>query len=278
MKKLLYLFSTGLLVFTSCTNDYDASCFRKDDGNPIKSDTISPPKTDTIPVVIVEPVLLKKLVHTYPNGLTQTIELSYEGNKIVSDKDESNLTFYTYTGDVITKIEKADLSGTYITKEYFYANGKLDYILSKEFGNYYKTKYAYNADGSIISYSRINSDSSGNDGDNTPVSGKYTFSEGKLIRHQINNGSNEAVTTFEYDSKNNPRLNILGFDLLIDMNQLFAFNNVVKKVVTSKNPTATTTVETTYSYEYDANGYPVKMIQTTTSGDTITTESSDFSY
>lgn len=278
MKKLLYLFSTGLLVFTSCTNDYDASCFRKDDGKPIKSDTISPPKTDTIPVVIVEPVLLKKLVHIYENGYAPTIELSYNGNKIVSDKDESNLTFYTYTGDVITKIEKADLSGTYLTKEYFYANGKLDYILSKEFGNYYKTKYLYNADGSVISYNKMKSDSSGKDGDDTPLSGKYTFSEGKLIRHQINSGSNETVTTFEYDSKNNPRLNILGFDLLVDMNQLFAVNNVVKKVVTMKSPTATTTDETIYTYEYDEKGYPVKMIQTTTSGDIITTESSDFSY
>lgn len=276
MKKLFYLFSATLLAFASCTNDYDATCLRKDDGNPIKNDTISPPKTDSIPVVIVEPILLKKLVHTYSGGQISVLDVLYNDTKIVSDKDGSNVTSYTYTGDVITKIEKLDNSGNvYFTKEYVYANGKVDYIFSNEFGSYFKTKYLYNPDGSIF-YSKLKSDSLRNDGEDTGITGRYTFSEGNLIQSQNYSGSTETVTTYEYDTKNNPRLNILGFNLLIDAYDLSAFNNVIKRTIKMNNPEATVT--TIYNYEYDANGYPVKTNETKQIGDVITTETSAYTY
>ncbi|PIF31945.1 hypothetical protein CLU81_2456 [Flavobacterium sp. 9] len=278
MKKSLYLFIAALLVFVSCTNDYDSSCVKKNDSNPVKNDTISPPKTDTIPVVIVEPILLKKQGHTYANGNETTLELSYNGNKIVSDKDVSNVTNYTYTGDLITKIEKADISGNvYLTKEYFYANGKLDYVFSNEFGNYYLTKYVYNSDGSVF-YHRVNSDSLKNDKGETSITGKYVFSKGNLIAEYFYNGAFESVITYEYDSKNNPRVNVLGSDLLADNNLGFGVkNNVIKR--TSKNNNPDNVVETiTYTYEYDVNGYPTNRTEVKQVGVQITTETSTYSY
>ncbi|TPG36356.1 hypothetical protein [Flavobacterium pectinovorum] len=276
MKKLLYLFSATLLALASCTNDYDGSCVKKNDVNPIKNDTISPPKTDSIPIVIMEPFLLKKLVHTYTNGEVSTLELSYKDNKILSDRDGSNTTLYTYTGDVITKIEKADLSGdVYLTKEYVYANGKVDYILSNEFGNYYKTKYHYNSDGSVFYY-KLNSDSLGTDGQDTGISGRYTFSEGNLITDQFYNGSYESLITFEYDSKNNPRLNILGFNLLIDTNEMSSSNNIIKRIGDVED--SGTIMTTIFSHEYNENGYPVKTTQTLQIGHVITKETSTYSY
>lgn len=280
MKKLLYLFSAAL-VLVSCTNDYDASCFKKN-VNPIKNDTILPPKKDSIPLpnidsipVIVEPILLKKLVYTSATGYISTIELLYDGIKIVSDKDASNLTFFTYTGDVITKIEKADLSGNvYITKKYFYENGKVDYILLNQFGSYFKIKYTYNSDGSI-SYERLNSDSLGNDLGSTPISGRYTFSGGNLIKHELSNGNSDLIYTYEYDSKNNPRINILGGKFLIDQLE-FGVNNPTKRTIT--NVQSEVSDITRFSYEYDANGYPTSVTSTTENGTQVTIETFDYSY
>lgn len=277
MKKSLYLFSAALLVFVSCTSDYENSCIKKNDLNPVKNDTVSPPKTDSIPVVIVEPVLLKKLAHTFANGEVSTVEILYKDNKIVSDGDRNNFTYYTYTGNVITKIEKADLSGDiYSTKEYFYKNGQIDYIFISEFGNYYKMKYVYNSDGSVFYY-KLNSDSSGNDGEDTGISGRYVFSKGNLIQNQYYTGSTEVITTYEYDSKNNPRLNTLGIDLLVDY-EVYGVNNPIKKTVKATNGNNVMIQTITYSYEYDANGYPVKRTETSQIGDVITTETSTYSY
>ncbi|MCD0469290.1 hypothetical protein [Flavobacterium sp. JAS] len=266
MKKILFLVSGTLLLLTSCTNDYDASCLAKNNVGPIKNDTISPPKTDSIPV-IVEPILLKKLVHNYANGASSTIDLSYDGTKVIKDVNDSNFTYYTYTGDIITKIEKADLAGdVYYSEAYFYANGKVDYVLSTEFGKYYKTKYVYNNDGSIF-FTKWNSDSLGNEGEQTTISGRYVFSGGNMIQKQ------------SYDAKNNPRLNTSGSNLLTGLNQLFSANNVTRRVTTAKNnDVITQTGTTTYSYEYDANGYPTKSTETLQIGDTITTETSVYSY
>jgi len=279
MKKSLYLFSAALLVFVSCTNDYENSCIKKNDSDPVKNDTITPPKTDTIPVVVVGPILLKKQVHTYANGEKSTVELSYNDTKIVSDKDGDNITNYTYAGDVIKKIEKADAAGVYLTNEYFYTNGKLDYIFSNEFGNYYITKYLYNSDGSVF-YVKSNSDSLKNDKGDTPISGRYTFSGGNLITDQFYNGAFESVTTYEYDSKNNPRVNVLGFDSLVDNNQGFAVkNNVIKKITKNNVDPNNTLVQTiVYVYEYDANGYPTKRTEVKQVGGQTTTETSNYSY
>ncbi|RKR10366.1 hypothetical protein C8C83_2040 [Flavobacterium sp. 90] len=278
MKKLLYLFSATLLMFVSCTTDYENSCIKKNGVDPVKNDTITPPKTDSIPVVIVEPILLKKLVHNYANGKTSTVELLYKDNKIVSDKDDSNLTFYTYTGDVITKIEKADVSGAvYLTREYFYTNGKLDYIFSNEFGNYYLTKYVYNSNGSIF-YNKLNSDSSKREIGETGMTGRYTFLAGNLIREQVYNGDFESEITYEFDAKNNPRLNVLGFNLLVDNLQGFAVNNVTNRTAKVISPNVTIPEIISYSYEYNANGYPTKRTETKQVGNVTTTETSFYSY
>ncbi|WP_337967814.1 hypothetical protein [uncultured Flavobacterium sp.] len=278
MKKSLYLFSAALLVFVSCTNDYDGFCAKKNDLDPIKNDTISPPKKDSIPAVIVEPILLKKQGHTYADGDETTLELLYNDNKIVSDRDGSNVTNYTYTGGVITKTEKADLSGNvYLTSEYFYANGKLDYVFNKEFESYYITKYVYNTDGSIF-YHKLNSNNLRSEGEETGITGRYAFSNGNLSSVQSYNGTFESVITYEYDSKNNPRVNVLGFDSLVDNNFGFGVkNNVIKR--TSKNNNPNNVVETvTYTYEYDTNGYPTKRTEVKQVGSKITTETSTYSY
>lgn len=276
MKKLFYLFSATLLALTSCTNDYEGSCSVNKNEDPI-----SPPKTDSIPVV-VEPILLKKLVYNYVGASSGMTDIAYDGTKVVTDSGEFNRTVYTYTGDVITKMENVYLSGeVYYTEEYFYKDGKIDYVLSKEFGNYYKTKYLYNNDGSVF-FSKFDSDSLGNEGDDTGLSGRYVFSGGNLIQKQTYNGSYESFSTYEYDTKNNPRLNVLGSNLLIGLNQLFAANNVIKRTTTATNAGVVTSTGTSnYSYEYDANGYPVKSTETSQisqTGDKITTVISEYTY
>lgn len=282
MKKLIYLFGASVLVFGSCTNDFDSSsCMKKDNVDPIKNDTISPPKTDTIPLpntdsipVVVEPILLKKLTQNYPNSYSPTIDFLYDGTKIVSDRDPSNTTEYNYTGDLITKIKKSYNSGeVYLTKEYFYnTDKKVDYILIEQFGKYYKMKYTYTNDGTVF-YRKFNSDSAGNEEKDPIMTGRYYFSNGNLIKDD--QYTSESVVIYEYDSKNNPRLNILGFNLLPDLEQEFSINNVTKRTISTNNIISSST---SYTYEYNADGYPVKVTRTSQIGDKVTTDTSSFSY
>ena len=51
-------------------------------------------------------VLVKKIIKTYRPNEVDILTYKYDGNKIVSETWDGGLTtYYTYTGDVITKIE-----------------------------------------------------------------------------------------------------------------------------------------------------------------------------
>jgi hypothetical protein len=130
MKKFILLFCAMALALTSCSSDNDSS-----------------PSSDL--------VLLKKTISTDSDGEKITTIYKYDGNKIVSiidDAGEFN-RYFTYTGDLITKIEYKLPNGTIDQiNTYEYDSNKrlitfvrvepLDELGSKEV-------YTYNTDGSV---------------------------------------------------------------------------------------------------------------------------------
>ncbi|OXA83397.1 hypothetical protein [Flavobacterium hercynium] len=259
MKKILCLFCALTLALTSCSSDDSPS-----DPDP-SSETppvVTAPPVVTVPPVVSVPsdpaklVLLKKVILTGENGKT-TINYNYDGNKIVSiidDTDDSGM-YYTYTGDLITKLEFKFADGTVEqTNTFTYnADGKLATFLRVEENNNvlqgHKEVFTHNADGTITAKSYI-----GDDITQTNPSGTATikFLNGEVSEITATNSSNHK---YLYDDKNNPAKNILGFDKICfaDLEGTGIFHNQI-------SDTSDGDVWSTYSYTYNVDGYPVKSI------------------
>lgn len=284
MKKLIYLFSATFLVLASCTDDY-AFINQKEGAvvpeTPVICDTLVVPDTPIVPdvPVIVESNFVKKIIHTYKDGSTSTIDLIYDGNKIVSETDQGGYkTIYIYTGDLITRVEKQDANGqVYLFKEYKYEAAKLKYILRNEFGNYYKTDLVYNSNNSIW-FSEFTSDSKGTELESTGKTGTYTVLNGNLIKNEQYLGSYQDVSTFDYDSKKSPKSNVLGFNLLLDNNFDQSVNNPITWTNIGGSPNNLQTMAWTYNYEYNENGYATVRIEKIKKGDSVSVETTQYFY
>jgi len=257
MKKLLYLFTASLLVFTSCSKDDN------DSSNSTSS------------------ILPKKVTFTESDGTSYSEDNVYNGNKIVSITGEDYVIKYTYVGDFITKIEEFDENNALdTTTEYIYTNGKLTSSTSKETGapSYSKIKFVHNADGTV-SYEDFRINSSTNAEDDGGFVGKFTFKDGNLIKNEYSYYGVERSIAYEYDTKNHPLKNITGINLLLDIDPSQSYvNNVIKKTRTSGSGTDIQTSITTSVYEYDANSYATKEVTTYPSGTSTSTETTQYAY
>lgn len=232
MKKILCLLTAVLLSLSSCSNDNDeASNFQ-------------------------EPLFVKEIAGIY-NGITYTQKISYNGNKIQSINFQGGLRTYTYTDNLITKIEDLDASGNLSSAmEYKYENGKIYSCLSMgyDFGTLYKNliKYVHNPDGSVsYQYYKVNY-TTGEEQEKDLVSGKLFIKDGNIIKDEIYSDSVlEVSMVYEYDDKNEIFKNILGYNLLLNL--MPSANNIVKSTTIYKMGPAGIVVN---SYEYNSNGYP----------------------
>lgn len=246
MKKIL-LFSALGLIFTSCSSD---------DNSPSIEDTSVLPKT---------------ISYIYPDvmlGTNSTSTLKFNGNKVVSSIEPGSKTIFTYTGDLITKQEVYDVDQQEKeTKEkevvYTYENGKLKTRIFKEDittaypdGQYIeKTVYTHNSAESI---SYINYLVDKNSKIETKDSeGTLTYKDGNLIKEQQKVTSVTRTRVYEYDAKNNPLKNILGFNALLNEISETGKNNIVKTTSTSTESANTSVYLTTYTY--NESGYPLRQ-------------------
>ncbi|MCR4033373.1 MULTISPECIES: hypothetical protein [Flavobacterium] len=235
MKKILCLFSAlSMVLISSCSSD-DSS--------------------EATDVVLLPKKITETLVENgKPGSLTYT--LSYDGNKLkeIALSDASRSVF-TYTGDLITKVELYRSSVLYSTDVYAYEGDKLvSKITTREANKNYQSKltYVYNANGTV------NANESDIDNrfeikyDTTTL---YTFQNGNIVSSEYINGERDKVTN-TFDNKKSPFLNIIGvkalFDLDNDYFDFYSVNNVVKKVTVAYDNkgvvTQTTTEEPTYKY------------------------------
>jgi len=232
MKKILCLFGALALVLTSCSND----------DSPSSSDG-----------------LLKKTVITNSDGEKYTINYTYDGNKIVSAIDDTGdvNAYYTYTGNLITKIEFKFPDGTIdqINTYSYNADGKLTTFLRVEPNMDWGTKevYTYNADGTITvkSYG----------GDSETQTSEGSTSTVKFVNGEVSEIISESGSVshkYTYDNKNNPTKNILGMDKIA-----FADgegNGVKFNILTDTSGDGDLWTNSTFTY--NESGYPIKEVDT----------------
>lgn len=249
MKKILCLFGALALVLTSCSSDDENS------GNLILPKTIS---------------------YTYPdfpedNSLST---ITYDGNKIVSMVKLGSKTIFTYDGNLIIKQQQFDVDQEGKENKdteviYAYENGKLKTrILKEEFtaaypdGEYiYKTVYIHNTENKV---SFINYDIDAvTEAETKRGEGILEYKDGNVIKQQQISNSITETRTYEYDTKNNPLKNILGFGLMLDEVD-FGINNKVKTIRSNSEFPNSATYKS--SYIYNDKDYPIKQTSLTGGG------------
>ncbi|WP_347050687.1 hypothetical protein [Flavobacterium olei] len=212
MKKILCLFGALALSLTSCSSDDNSS---------------DPGTANALPTKITETIV--------ENGKSGSLDytFTYDGNKLkqISLSDASK-SVYTYTGDLITKVESYKSGVLFSTDVYAYENGKL---ISKITTNAFnatsqeKLTFVYNANGTvnvnqseIINKQEIKYD----------TTTLYTFANGNMISSEYYDGVKEKITS-TFDDKKSPFVNITGLKLLLDLDNEFDFystNNALTSV------------------------------------------------
>ena len=169
---------------------------------------------------------------------------TYDGNKIVSENYQVNYkSVYTYTGNLITKIESFYYAKLLSTYDFTYTNGKITSMLDTE-PPYapIMTTYIHNTDGTIL-FSSSNKDE-----------GKLTFKDGNLIEWYSKDVGSTKI--YEYDTKNHPFRNILGFSALSGIMFTGSNKNNIIKMTAKTNGFADESGKTIITYNSD--GYPIE--------------------
>ncbi len=211
---------------------------------------------------------LKKIVEVSVDGTSNTTNLIYDGNKILTiDKVDQLLKFY-YTGNFITKVVELDKTTQHTnTLDYSYSvEGQLTKIISSD---NYLINYVHNSDGSV-SYEKLTKDSTKPEIKN--YHGILYFQNGNLVKDdktQDDAGSGILIKNtinIQYDYKNNALKNILGFTKLLDYSRLVSTNNEVVSteaysVKDVDNDQITSSIRRIDSQcQYNSNGYPTEIV------------------
>lgn len=233
---LLWVLSVSVLTLSSCSNDLE--------------DNIK---------------LLKKVVETSEEGTSETTLFTYNGNEIVSIDGAQKRTDFIYTDGLITKMLTLNKKNQLLeTIEYSYLKGKLSLVQS--LGNY-RIKYIHNSD-ETVSYERFTIVST-----NQQVKefhGTLYFENENFIKEErildktaLGVTSNYSIS-FDYDSKNNPLYNVLGYKRLLDRMEAISSNNslINTVIVTTKNGDQVLSSANFYksSFKYDFDNYPTEQI------------------
>ncbi|MES2575460.1 MAG: hypothetical protein V4572_10995 [Bacteroidota bacterium] len=231
MKKILCLFSALALVLTSCSGD--------------DSSSDSSPDSSTI--------LLKKTILTDSEGEKTTVIYKYNGTKIVSELDNyGDGILYTYTGDLITKMEFKYDGIIEQTNTYSYTDGKLTTFVREDpimdWGN--KEVYTHNSDGSISVKEYIGDGTTQTQLNSTGTINFFANGEVSEIT-----SSNNLTYKYVYDTKNNPFKNVLGFGKI-------AFVDGIADGISHNMISETYGTEVTYTatYVYNSNNYPKTVV------------------
>lgn len=197
-------------------------------------------------------VLVKKKIETDSQGAVTTFDYKYNGQKLISSVATSgDKVFYTYTDDLITKIEfKFDNINIQLNSFTYTSDRKLNSFTKVELlENYgYKEVYVYNPNGTITVQSYA-----GNASEQTTKVGSatITFANNEISEIVSTNSPNHK---YVYDLKNNPFKNVTGLDK-IAFTDREANSGVLYNLISD---TSGTEVWSKYIYTYNAANYPTK--------------------
>lgn len=265
MKTKIMLLSIALLAI-SCSND---------------SNTVDP--------VDSTPILLTKLMN---NG--ETYVYTYNGSKIVQEKGlvDGDISNFTYTGDLITKIVSTssngaptstetftydssnrlikveDISGSNSTVTTFnYLSADHVTIIEKNTsGNYVKTytRDAYlNTDGSVKSYTQT----------------IQATQNGTIV--ETGTGNLQPIV---YDNKNNPFKNVTGLkniQVYHQVDQASEHNVLSYKLVNSTTGSGSSGISSdifTQTYQYNSNNFPTQSVLKSYDNNNTLTETHTTTY
>ncbi|WP_414000262.1 hypothetical protein ACMDB5_06845 [Flavobacterium sp. W1B] len=209
--------------------------------------------------------LLIKTVETSENGTSVTTLFKYNGNEILSAVGVKNHIAYTYENGLITKITSKDKENQLsVTLEYSYDKGKLVRMKSSE---NYVINYTHNSDGTV-SYEKITVDPQ-NQGTEL-FYGTLYFENKNLIKDErtiddvVLGLVSKYKFSFEYDSKMNPFYNILGYEKLLNQNEIISFNNSVMSVleitITKDGKIISSANLYRGAFKYDEDHYPTEQL------------------
>ncbi|MBF4466788.1 hypothetical protein [Flavobacterium sp. LC2016-12] len=193
--------------------------------------------------------------------------MTYDGNKVVSIDDGTSKRKFIYDGNFIVKQLKFNVDSqgkeTKVRETtYTYSNGRLTSKISRvsfsesepNGADFVKCDYTHNPDGTIscISYMPNSTE--------IDYTGILIYKENNLIKRDIDVVSipdyGHEVDIYEYDTRNNPFKNILGFNLILQEINGYGSNNVIKLTRTIKNTPFYIVHKANYLYN-DSN-YPIK--------------------
>lgn len=203
MKKIFYLISFSMLFLVSCSSDESSS------------------ETS-------ENLLLKQIIEGDAVLGGSVTNFTYNGNKLVEIKrnidSEDYSDIYTYTGEVITKIEKFRVydTGTPYEETELQSTDEFQYNANNQLVQFKTTTpdsdverittYVYNS-GNTVSLSQYE-----NSPGNAPEllkTGTITLQNGEIVQLQIVKEFDSYTDNYTYDTKNSIFKNVVGYDKLL---------------------------------------------------------------
>jgi len=238
MRKALLFAMSLALVFTSCSTDSSSS-----------SSTTG--------------TKLTKIIETYDDGTIENINFEYNGNKIVSvssDLDLQDETFYTYTGDLITKEESFFDDGAGYTShdvvvfEYDSSDRLIKSTMTDDAGYVEVDDFTYNTNGTISFVTTS--------GGSTIASGVIYLNGNQPYKKEVteNTGYSWVEENF-FDDKVNPMNSIIGLSKIEIACPTFyrGFSVTTNNLIEVKIDNVT---DWSYVYTYNSNNMPATDVYT----------------
>lgn len=242
MKKFTVLFILALGLFASC---------------------IPHPEENPDPIPPESSMFLKKIVEDQLNEPELITVFTYSGTKILrKENTNTEVTIYTYNDlDLITKIEEYKGGVLKKTNNFVYdiSENLINLTIIDEATSLgTKWIYVHNANGTI-SYQRF----TGDDVDQTNLVATGVISDAQIqetITDPVTAEETVNTQTFQFDLKNNPFVNVTGYDKIYFADSGLPLNNE-NNVISETNQIAGSSSEVLYTseYEYTNNNFPSKM-------------------
>lgn len=240
MKKLFYLLSFLIVLLSSCSGDDTAS---------------------SEPTFSINGTKLRRTVSNL-GGSIVTAESIYNDNKLIKTTSSDGTSYnYTYTGDLITKMEFYRDDSLENTTFLTYSNDKLTGYTSLRGNAGYRVVYTYNSDGTISITGYTGDLVSQNN--QTDLNKKVFFQDGLVVaieEYKMIDGNPETLTTtYTHDTANSPSSGILGHDKLTMYDQGVAnyTHNVTSITKTASN--SSEVYVSNINYLYNTSNLPYKL-------------------
>ena len=209
--------------------------------------------------------------------------------------------YYEWNGDLLSKITQTQFTGGLVFSQTIHYDSlnriaKIDFIRDEEENNTF-LEYVYEGkelakvnrykeNGELLEeYTFIRTD-----GKVTKVqkyhyveTTEYSFKtivwEGdNIIQIAINENGSTVPTDFTFDDKMNPLYGLYEAGFYTDLEDIFSANNVLTSTMVMDYGGINLTSTSTYEYEYDDKGYPVKVTCVKKLGAVNSTTVSNFTY